>query len=360
MPPLIQPDTAYSSLEHYDWVRSMHLCPQDAIHHAEGDVWTHTQMVLDELKALPEFQSLNIDNQNILRHAALLHDVAKPVCTRTENDRIVSPGHAKTGESMARSILWDMDFTFREQVCALVRLHGLPLWGFEKPVPERAAILAGWRTPNILTWILAKADALGRITSTKDELLYRLDLYRELCLDNNCFHEPHPWFNEHSRFRYFWSDEKWPVEVFDDTRFEVVLMSGIPGSGKDTWVAKNAKGWPVISLDAIREELNIKYDDRSGQGKVAQTAYERAKAYCRKQQSFVWNSTNLTADLRARLIQTLRVYQPRFKIVYVETSQKNILERRGDDIRGTVLERMLRQLEMPLAGEAHEVVYVRN
>ena len=337
----------------------MRACPQEPEYHAEGDVWTHTCMVMDALLSLPEYGHLEADAQNVLRHAALLHDVAKPACTVVENGRISSPRHAKVGEKIAREILWDFDFDFREQVCALIRLHGLPLWGFEKNNPERAAILASWRVPNEWIYILAKADVLGRICADQGELLYRLELYRELCLENDCFHAERPWHNEHSRFRYFWSDETWPVEIFDDTSYEVVLLSGIAGSGKDTFYQKNYAHLPTISLDNIRQELKIKPDDRDGQGKVAHLAYERAKAYCRRRQSFVWNSTNLTADLRAKLIGTLRVYNPRFVLCYLETTHAAVFARRAADIKASVLERMVQQLDMPLQGEAHRVRYLR-
>ena len=104
----------------------------------------------------------------------------------------------------------------------------------------------------------------------------------------------------------------------------------------------------------------IKPTDKAAQGKVVQIAYEQAKEFCRKKQSFVWNSTNLTLDLRAKLIRTLAVYNPKFKIYYVETPLKAVFSRRKDDIPLEVLKRMVRQLDMPTTTEAHEVQYVRN
>lgn len=355
---LSAPSLDWPALERLDWVQALADCPQDGEHHAEGDVWTHTRMVADALLELPEYQALPSESQLLLRAAALLHDVAKPICTREENNRIISPGHAKTGERVARELLWDCPISFRESVCALVRLHGLPLWGFEKPDPIRAAILASWRVSNEFTYILAKADVLGRICATQNELLYRLELYRELCLENDCFNSPRPHFNNHSRFRYFWSDETYPTEQYDNTQFEVIILAGIAGSGKDTFYQKHFNQLPMISLDDLRQELKIKPGDRSGQGKVAQLAYERAKEYCRRKQSFVWNSTNLTAEIRARLINTLRVYDPYFRLFYIETSEKQVLERRSADIPKLVLERMRRQLDMPLMGEAHDREWV--
>jgi putative nucleotidyltransferase with HDIG domain len=350
-----EPEINWAMLEAEDWVQAMQDCPQEPEYHAEGDVWTHTRMVMDALLDLPEYQTQSAANQNLLRHAALLHDVAKPACTVVENGKISSPRHAKVGEKIAREILWDHPFQFREAVCALVRFHGLPIWGLEKNNPIRSAVLASWRVSNELIYILAKADVLGRICATQNELMYRLELYRELCLENDCFYTERPWFNDHSRFRYFWSEETYPTEIYDDTTHEVIMLSGIAGSGKDTVYQKHYAHLPLISLDNIRQEYKIKPGDKDGQGKVAQIAYERAKEYCRRKQSFVWNSTNLTADMRARLIGTLRVYDPRFTIHYIETTQNAIFQRRRDDINITVLERMIRQLEIPVLGEAHHL-----
>ena len=33
------------------WVATMHATPQDRFYHSEGDVWTHTKMVVDALVA---------------------------------------------------------------------------------------------------------------------------------------------------------------------------------------------------------------------------------------------------------------------------------------------------------------------
>ena len=47
--------------EEFEWIRAMRECPQDALFHAEGTVWTHVGMVatllagLEEFRALPDF-----------------------------------------------------------------------------------------------------------------------------------------------------------------------------------------------------------------------------------------------------------------------------------------------------------------
>ena len=109
----------------YDWIRSMRGCEQDSLFHAEGDVWTHVRMVCEALAGLEAWRALPEAEREIVFAAVLLHDQAKPSCTRHEAGRITSRGHSARGAIDARRILWEMgvDFSAREQVCALVRYH---------------------------------------------------------------------------------------------------------------------------------------------------------------------------------------------------------------------------------------------
>lgn len=354
-----QPD--WKVIETFDWVELMKECPQDAVYHAEGDVWTHTRMVVEELLNDADYQRLDSNAQYTLFISALLHDIAKPVCTFEENGRITSPKHAAVGEKKTRELLWNADFEIREIIASLVRLHGLPIWSIDKNNPQCSVISSSLRLPNEWLYLLAKADAKGRDCADKADFLLRIELFKELCLENDCFYESKPFHNDHSRFKFFQTDtDSYPSMIYDDTAFEMIILSGIAGSGKDSIQKKDFKDYPSVSLDAIRELHKIKPTDKDAQGKVIQIAYEQAKEFCRKKQSFVWNSTNLTLDLRSKLIRTLSVYNPRFKIYYVETPIEKVFSRRKNDIPLDVLERMIRQLDMPLSTEVHEVNYVRN
>src|SRR5579872_5527244 len=130
----------------FQWVADMGGVPQDPIHHAEGDVAIHTQMVINELCKLPEYLQLSPQEQELLWASALLHDVEKRSTTVTETDgRITSPGHAKKGMFTTRGILYreiPTDFFLREQIVKLVRYHGLPIWLFEKSNPHKSAASA--------------------------------------------------------------------------------------------------------------------------------------------------------------------------------------------------------------------------
>ena len=80
----------------------MKQTPQSPIFHGEGDVYTHTMMVCDALKTLPEYMELNETQQNILYIAALLHDIGKISTTVFQDGDWHSPHHAIKGSKMAR------------------------------------------------------------------------------------------------------------------------------------------------------------------------------------------------------------------------------------------------------------------
>lgn len=137
-------------------------------------------------------------------------------------------------------------------------------------------------------------------------------------------------------------------------------MSGLPGAGKDTWIAMHLPDWPVISLDAIRAEFGISPTDP--QGTVVQTAKERARVYLRRGQSFVWNATNITRTLRDPLVTLFTAYHARVRLVYVETPYAMLLGRnrtRGANaLPDAALNRLITRLDVPEVCEAEKVVYV--
>ncbi len=83
--------------------------------HPEGDVWTHTLLMLDLLET-------PIDP--VLAWGVLLHDIGKPA-TQTRTDRIRFNGHVEAGLRIAAPILSRLKFSTddREQILALVENH---------------------------------------------------------------------------------------------------------------------------------------------------------------------------------------------------------------------------------------------
>lgn len=353
-------------VEQFDWVKDMDAVPQDPRHHAEGNVDVHTQMVLKELQSLPEFQKLDEQTKEILWAVALMHDIEKRSTTIIEADgSITSKNHAKRGEFTVREILYcdiETPFFIREQVAKLIRYHGLPLWIFEKPNPQKTLLQVSLEVNTKLLAMFAKADVLGRICKDQSELLYKIELFKELCIENDCWGKPKTFYSDLARFEYFSKEDKQPdYQPFDDYKSQVVLLSGLPGVGKDTYLRKHLKEYKVLSLDDIRRELKIASTDSKGNGKVVQLAKEQTKQYLRSGTPFVWNATNITRQMREQLIDLFTAYKAKTTIIYLEVPfnvQNKQNKSRESIVPPMAVRKMISKLEPPQTWEANEVIYI--
>ena len=356
-----------------DWFSRMEQTPQNPEWHGEGDVWAHTRMVCQALAGLPEFRAMEDRPRNALALAALLHDIGKVRCTKLENGKWVSPRHGSTGAQIARALLW-REFglcgapeaqRFREAVCLLIRYHTAPLHLIEGNDPSlRVLKLAanGELAPDFTLralCLLSEADVRGRIAPDSPEQLENIELGRELAREEDCLNGPYPFPSRHTQRALFAGGSVWKdMELYDDTWGEVILMCGLPGTGKDTWIRSHYPDMPVVCMDDLRREMGVKAEDN--QGRVVQAAKEMAKACLRAKQPFIWNATSLTS-LRDQQIDLFESYHARVRVVYLETDWTENLRRnagRTAIVPEGVIGRMLDKLEPPERHEARQVDWI--
>ena len=320
----------------YDWKSALQSTEQDKSYHGEGDVWTHTMLVVEQLLGDGDFKALDKKEQKLLLLGAALHDIAKPVCTKIEDGKIISPNHAVKGETTARTLIYKyafmqelfgkINFSEREQVCSLVRYHGLPLLFLEKAEIEAPVFKASLEIKPEYLYLLAKADINGRVSENNHLNLEKIELFKEFCMENGCFANAKAFLNEGSRYMYFKRSESYlNYSSYVKDKFWVFLMSGIPAAGKDTYISNHLKEYPVISLDGIRLEMGV--DPAKNQGAVVQEAKSRAKKLLAKKESFVWNATNTTEKMRKPLIDLFTDYNAMVEMIYVEAPVTELLER---------------------------------
>ena len=158
--------------------------PQSPVHHPEGDVWTHTMMVLD---AAAELRSGASYPEGFMM-SALTHDFGKAVSTAAEGQKISAIGHEKTGVELTRQFLRRIsnENKMERYVLNMVELHMKPnmLASDRAGQKSTSKMFDQSVCPGDLL-LLAKADHLGKgnaedYSPTEAFLQDRLSYFEEL------------------------------------------------------------------------------------------------------------------------------------------------------------------------------------
>lgn len=293
--------------------------------------------------------------------------------SREELLRLLGPSRFITKESRERlreeavRLGLDPERQLRETVCALIRYHmAAPRLGENEDRVRLLQIAAqGELAEDFSLWrlcLLGRADMLGRTADDTEDLLERAALTELLAEEFGCLYGPKSFASPYAKRAYLKGRLKWADgELYDDTWGQVVLLCGLPGTGKDTWIRENCPGMPVVSLDEIRREMKV--SPAESQGPVAVEARERARAYLRARQPFVWNATSLTPELRRKSVELFEAYQASVRIVFLETGWEEGLRRnreRGKEDPAKMvpecrIEAMLERMTPPERFEAQQV-----
>lgn len=355
-------EAALAWAESRPWSAAMAACAQDPVWHAEGDVWTHTGLVCRALPGIAGWHDLDACDRTTCVLAALFHDAGKPETTVLDpvTGCVRAPRHALAGAAIARRELAALGCPppLRERIVAMVRHHALPPRILERDDPVREVIRMSWLLDTRLLGIVARADFRGRIchpSAARGDADF--ELWDLVCREHDCDGQSFPFGNDEARFRYFrepgFDRMHVPHEAY---RCTVTMLCGLPAAGKDTWLAARRPGLPVVSLDALREELDV--DPTDDQGGVAQAAREACRGHLRAGHDFALNATNLSERVRGRWVNLFADYDARIEMVHLDVPLATALARnsrrpRPRPVPEGVIRRLHDRIEPPTWLECH-------
>ncbi len=129
-------------LRFFPILKSLIDVEQDPVWHPEGDVWTHTMMVIDEAARL---RTGDKSQDEVLMFASLCHDFGKPEATHFDGEHVRSKGHEMMGVKPAQEFLRSLRASqgLVQKVGQLVRWHlspvSLPVGGAKESAYRRLA-----------------------------------------------------------------------------------------------------------------------------------------------------------------------------------------------------------------------------
>jgi predicted kinase len=140
----------------------------------------------------------------------------------------------------------------------------------------------------------------------------------------------------------------------EQNNFTIVIMVGISGSGKSTYIKNNLSGFKIISRDLIRQSLNIMGEDEKRVGSkeeeanVSNIEKKLMLDYCNKRISFVIDDMNLRKKHREQLINFFRKFNPFIRIVYCTAkSVDDCILRRNGQIKSNIIKQMNSVINSP-------------
>jgi predicted kinase len=261
---------------------------------------------------------------------------------------------------MAWEFLWRLGLPQPrgKQVFHLVRWHQRPFHLTFAPALERDVITQAGNWRELLA--LARADNLGRIAPNTAETAASLDLLEGEIVKRACMDGPWRFPSDGARLWFGRAAGRSPwFEPPAPTGSHVVVLCGLPGAGMDTHCRKAFPDWPQVSLDQLRQALEVLPNDNQGQ--VIQAAMEEARAHLRAKRRFVWNATNVSRLNRDKAVGLCLGYDAFIEIhAFDPPPDRLLIQNQGRDAKvpQTVFERLIRKWEPPSILEAHRVIWI--
>lgn len=362
--PFSQPDWKVLSLFFSSLFKSMHDTAQDPSWHPEGNVFVHTQLVCEALVFSSSYAQASEESRFILFYAALLHDCAKPSCSKTdESGRIISPGHSRRGAIDARLILWkaEVPFFIRERICSIILRHQEPFFIFSSKHTSPDFMIRRMSCDLLISELfsVAQADLLGRGGLLVEDACLSNELMKERASELSCLSAPFSFRDDAHRVAYFRANGLRDIEVYSPppSGSQVHLLSGPPASGKSFYARQT--NLPVVSFDEAHFELGLRHGRKSGT--AAHLVFERARRLLRAKAPFCWDSTNLSQKMRQKILDFLFSYDAQVRILYFEAPESILFlrnDKRDSTLSNRRLSEMLLKWEPPSPSEAHEVSYI--
>lgn len=366
---------------------------QDAEWHAEGNVFIHTQWVLDELYQILTHEAKHLPQEQkvALIIATALHDIGKPLVTKTKEIegllRTVAPHHEERGCSYLayRLLEFDIPYSIVQQILRLVALHHKPRQLVVHNAEKREYCYLARHVNVELLYYLAKADILGRDCKEKQRQQDIIDLFKLFCVEyglwgnQNPYEEMRKYFDRElinlspaSRDAVYgygihdfeagliFTPEEAVARRYPYLKLfpELVVMCGPSGSGKSRWIQNNLKEHNIISLDDLREEFGKHRGDQEQNSFILAKAKERLKEHLRHNDKVVWDATSLRKDFRKMVCQLGMDYHALVTIIVLHVPVSSYLsgnKTRETQVSQQVLDDQLKALEWVQDHEAHRI-----
>lgn len=138
-----------------------------------------------------------------------------------------------------------------------------------------------------------------------------------------------------------------------------IMMVGLPGSGKSTFIEKNYPNYAVHSSDSIREELSGDVNNQDINKHVFNLLHKRVKEDLLACKNVVYDATNISWKRRKAFLQELSKIDCFKQCILMATPFELCIERNNSRTRNvpySVIERMCKSFDIPWYNEGWDMI----
>lgn len=349
-------------------------CKQNTDWHQEGDVYDHTKLVVQEMEKILIENNINAPAvKTTLLAAALLHDIGKPSTTYYSETECQwkTQDHGLAGDKIVRRMFFDDPNVFkREAIAFMVRNHMTlhHIYGWVEKYKKKLIKLSYGHVPlQYMLW-LNLADTRGSISFPEynSEEQERIDLINKMVdILGIRWNQYQEYMSRYVRYNEL-NNLNLDISKIDQKKepFDVIIMCGLAGSGKSTYIAEHYSDLPVISRDVMRYNLGLTSspDEKiiatpDQEKKITKLMNEQILNYCKEGKSFVIDNMNLRYTYRQAVLKMVIPYNARIIIVYVEAPNLDTcIQRRDGQIPAEEYNRILNTTSFPQPYEYDDIV----
>lgn len=350
--------------------RDLTTCPQSTLWHKEGHVFTHTCAVTNQMVNYFHRMGwcMNDDYYIQMVSAAMCHDLGKPSST-TWNEELheyKTKSHGLAGARITRYLFFDEEIELRERVCAIVKNHMILHHVFDGGQVDAIKKLKklSWNMVRVKDMNLMKyCDSMGSQNDIETDESKMEDCLKikELAEELGCYETT---FKYESAFDRLKQNYGIAEDVEQVEGFNVFVLIGLPGSGKDTFINEIKKVFntgkigdiPVLCRDTIRSEIGLKGEKPQGnkaeEDKVTHIFNQRMKELCENHTNFFINNTNLLRKYRENFNKVILSHGGIPVYIYIEApTLEETKKRREGMIDPKVIDNMFWRMDFPEPSE---------
>lgn len=311
--------------------------------HQEGSVFNHTKLAVEYFLRQYKDGCLRFQMGYYILIAILFHDIGKVFCPIGEDGYVKSGGHERLSEQYLKKMFLTTNDTFfstheMSLITTLVKHHDLR-YKYREMKNNNTLNEAVNEIKNVfrgLNWLkyfsyLWDADINGcRPSPEKQD--DNIDTIVEFFKNRFCTPKP-----------------------------QMILMCGIPGSGKNYFIENNIGkvGYlelnpVIISRDDVRLELGITngIGTDAQEKKVSEICFNRINEALDKRRNIIINNTNLKYKYRKLYYDLAKSNNYETVLYFIRRDFDKVLEARPGENWRNVINRMIETMDIPTNAEA--------